>query len=158
VRQSNSRGWLITRAERVLSEDVPASPEDVRAFYTDLDNIKAVHPLVVSVRVTARSELADGYHQSYRVKDRIPLGPFTLPTSYTAHLTVPTTGDVITEARQFPGVRLYGVVSFDSVGAGTRIVERLTIDAPRPLAAITTREAVAAHTVMLAGIRRHFGG
>ena len=142
----------------MLSEDVPASPEDVRAFYTDLDNIKAVHPLVVSVRVTARSELADGYHQSYRVKDRIPLGPFTLPTSYTAHLTVPTTGDVITEARQFPGVRLYGVVSFDSVGAGTRVVERLTIDAPRPLAAITSREAVTAHTVMLAGIRHHFGG
>jgi hypothetical protein len=158
LRQSNSRGWLITRAERVLSEDVPASPDDVRAFYTDLDNIKAVHPLVVSVRVTARTELADGYHQSYRVKDRIPLGPLTVPTSYTAHLTVPTAGDVITEARQFPGVRLYGVVSFDSVGAATRVVERLTIEAPRSLAAITVREAVAAHTVMLAGIRRHFGG
>jgi hypothetical protein len=158
LRQSNSRGWLITRAERELSEDVPAPPQDVRAFYTDLDNIKVVHPLVVSVRVTARSELADGYHTSYRVKDRIPLGPFTLPTSYTAHLTVPTTGDVLTEARQFPGVRLYGVVSFDSVGAGTRLVERLTIDAPVPLAGITAREAVTAHTVMLAGIRRHFSG
>jgi Polyketide cyclase / dehydrase and lipid transport len=158
LRQSNSRRWLITRAERVLSEDVPAPPDDVRAFYTDLDNIEAVHPLVVSVRVTARTELADGYHRSYRVKDRIPLGPLTVPTTYTAHLTVPTAGDVVTEARQFPGVRLYGVVSFDPVDAGTRVVERLTIEAPRPLAAITVREAVAAHTVMLAGIRRHFGG
>jgi hypothetical protein len=158
LRQSNSRDWLIARAERVLSEDVPAPPHDVRAFYTDLDSIKTVHPLVVSVRVTARSELADGYHQSYRVKDRIPFGPFTIPTSYRAHLTVPTAGDVITEALQFPAVRLCGVVSFESVGAGTRVVEHLTIEAPRPLAAITTREAVTAHTVMLAGIRRHFGG
>ena len=142
----------------MLSEDVPASPEDVRAFYTDLDNIKAVHPLVVSVRVTARSELADGYHQSYRVKDRIPLGPLTLPTSYTAHLRVASEGPVITEARQFPRVRLYGVVSFDAVGAGTKVTERLTIHAPRPLHEITTREAVKAHIEMLAGIRRHFGG
>jgi hypothetical protein len=49
-------------------------------------------------------------------------------------------------------------VSFDPLDGGTRVVERLTIEAPRPLAAITTREAVKAHTEMLAGIRRHFGG
>ncbi|MCV7038563.1 polyketide cyclase / dehydrase and lipid transport [Mycolicibacterium moriokaense] len=146
------------RAERVLSEEVSASPDDVRAFYVDLANIKTVHPLVVSVRSTARTELADGYCQSYRVKDRIPFGPFTLPTSYSAHLRVASSGPVITEARQFPRVRLYGVVSFDADGKGTRVVERLTIHAPRLLAAITTREAVKAHTEMLAGIRRHFGG
>ena len=146
------------RAERVLSEDVPASPDDVRAFYVDLDNIKTVHPLVVSVRATARTELADGYCQSYRVKDRIPFGPLTLPTSYSAHLRVASSGPVITEARQFPRVRLYGVVSFDPDSAGTRDVERLTIHAPRLLHAITTREAVKAHIEMLAGIRRHFGG
>ena len=146
------------RAERVLSEDVPASPDEVRAFYVDLDNIKTVHPLVVSVRETTRTELVDGYCQSYRVKDRIPFGPFTLPTSYTANLRVASTGPVITQARQFPRVRLYGVVSFEPVGTGTRLVERLTIDAPRPLAAITAREAVKAHIKMLAGIRSHFGG
>jgi hypothetical protein len=158
VRQSNSRSFLIAHAERVVADDVPAPPEDVRAFYTDLNNIKTVHPLVVSVRAIARAETADGYRQSYRVRDRIPLGPLTLPTSYVAHLTVPTEGDVVTEARQSPRVRLYGVVSFDPIDVGTRIVERLTIEAPRPLAAITTREAVKAHTEMLAGIRRHFGG
>lgn len=146
------------RAERVLSEDVPAPPDEVRAFYVDLDNIKTVHPLVVSVRATTRTELADGYCQSYRVKDRIPFGPLTLPTSYSAHLRVASVGPVITEARQFPRVRLYGVVSFEPDGAGTRVVERLTIHAPRPLHEITTREAVKAHIVMLAGIRRHFGG
>jgi hypothetical protein len=32
----------------------------------------------------------------------------------------------------------------------------LTIAAPRLLAAVTEREAVAAHVVMLAGIRGHF--
>ncbi|MDT5017606.1 MAG: hypothetical protein QOD39_3766 [Mycobacterium sp.] len=156
--QMKSPGLLIARAERVISEEIPALPDDVRAFYVDLHNIKTVHPLVVSVHATERIELADGYRQTYRVKDRIPLGPFTLPTSYVAHLTVATVGEVITEARQFPRVRLHGVVTFDSVGASTRILERLTIDAPRPLAPITVREAVKAHVEMLAGIRRHFGG
>lgn len=146
------------RAERVLAEDVPAPPDEVRAFYVDLDNIKTVHPLVVSVRRTERTELVDGYCQSYRVKDRIPLGPLTLPTSYTASLRVASVGPVITQARQFPHVRLYGVVSFDSIRDGTRLVERLTIDAPRLLHATTLREAVKAHTKMLAGIRSHFGG
>ena len=146
------------RALRVLAEDVPASPDDVRAFYVDLDNIKTVHPLVVSVQRTKRTELVDGYCQSYRVKDRIPLGPLTLPTSYTANLRVASVGPVITQARQFPRVRLYGVVSFESTRDGTRLVERLTIDAPRLLHATTLREAVKAHTQMLAGIRSHFGG
>lgn len=146
------------RAVRVLAEDVPASPDEVRAFYVDLDNIKTVHPLVVSVQRTGRTELVDGYCQSYRVKDRIPLGPLTLPTSYTANLRVASVGPVITQARQFPHVRLYGVVSFEAIREGTRLVERLTIDAPRLLHATTLREAVKAHTKMLAGIRSHFGG
>ena len=39
--------WM-TRVERTLSEDVPGTPDDVRGFYADLDNIKLVHPLVAS--------------------------------------------------------------------------------------------------------------
>ena len=34
--------------------------------------------------------------------------------------------------------------------------QRLVIQAPRPLATTTVRQAVAAHAEMLAGIRRHF--
>jgi hypothetical protein len=47
-------------------------------------------------------------------------------------------------------------VSFDAESDGTRVTERLVIRAPRPLAATTVRQAVAAHAEMLAGIRRHF--
>ncbi|MCV7258691.1 SRPBCC family protein [Mycobacterium shimoidei] len=148
--------WLITHAERTLSEDVPAAPDDVRDFYVELDNIKVVHPLVVSVRSLSRLETGDGYEQTYRVADRIPLGMVSLRISYWARLQVPAHGDVLTEARQFPRVRLSGRVSFEPIPAGTRLTERLRIAAPRPLAAITIREAVDAHVAMLAGIRDHF--
>lgn len=148
--------WWFVHAERTLSEQVPAAPDRVRDFYVDLDNIKVVHPLIVSVSAEPRVDTPDGYRQSYRVVDRIPLGPFTLRTAYRATLHVPAAGDVHTEADQSPGVRLRGTVSFEPAGGGTRLTERIRITAPRPLAPVTTREAVKAHIAMLAGIRRHF--
>jgi hypothetical protein len=147
---------LIATTEATLSEQMPASPAEVRAFYVDLDNIKELHPLVVSVLTVSRRETADGYVQTYRVHDRIPLGPVTLPISYEATLTVPAAGDVIADSRQFPLVRLHTVVSFEPVDGGTRLTERMQIAAPRPLAAMTAREALAAHRAMLAGIRDRF--
>jgi Ni,Fe-hydrogenase III large subunit len=148
--------WWVAHAERTLSEDVPAPPEQVRDFYVNLDNIKLVHPLIVSVQTMSRTQTPDGYRQSYRVVDRIPLGPFTMQITYQARLHVRTEGDVLTEADQSPGVRLRGRVSFEPIDAGTRVTERIQFAAPRPLAAMTTREAVQAHIAMLAGIRRHF--
>jgi hypothetical protein len=148
--------WWIAHAERTLTEEVPAPPDQVRDFYVDLDNIKLVHPLIVSVEPTSRTETQDGYLQSYRVKDRIPLGPFTLRITYQARLHVPANGDVLTEADQSPGVRLRGTVSFEPVDGGTRVTERIRITAPRLLAPLTSREAVKAHIAMLSGIRRHF--
>lgn len=148
--------WWIAHAERTLTQDVPAPPDEVRDFYVNLDNIKLVHPLIVSVETVSRSESPDGYRQSYRVIDRIPLGPLTIKITYRARLHVPTDGDVTTEADQSPGVRLRGTVSFEPIETGTRVTERIRIAAPRLLAPMTTREAVKAHIAMLAGIRRHF--
>ena len=148
--------WWIAHTEKTLSEDVPGPLHQVRDFYVDLDNIKLVHPLMVSVQATSRTETPDGYLQSYRVVDRIPLGPFTIKTAYRARLHVRADGDVMTEADQSPGVRLRGTVSFEPIDGGSRVTERIRIAAPRPLAAVTTPEAVKAHIAMLAGIRRHF--
>lgn len=148
--------WWTVHAERTLSEHVPAPPDAVRDFYVDLDNIKLVHPLIVSVETVSRSETSDGYQQTYRVIDRVPLGPFTIRTTYHARLRVPVSGDVLTEADQSPGVRLRGTVSFDPVDGGTRVTERISITAPRLLAGVTIREGVRAHVKMLAGIRSHF--
>jgi hypothetical protein len=146
----------ITNAERTLSEEIPAPPDLVRDFYVDLDNIKAVHPLVISVEVLSHNRDAGGYQKTYRVRDRIPMGPLSLRITYWASVEVPVDGDVVTEARQFPRVRLNGTVSFEPIASGTRLTERLRIAAPRLLAPMTQREAVNAHTAMLAGIRSHF--
>ncbi|SOJ52671.1 hypothetical protein MSIMFB_00183 [Mycobacterium simulans] len=148
--------WWIVHTERTLTEEVPAPPDAVRDFYVDLDNIKVVHPLIVSVEALSRTESPDGYQQSYRVVDRIRLGPVTTRVSYRAGVDVPVVGDVRTEADQWPGVRLRGTVTFAPIDSGTRLTERIRIAAPRPLAAFTVREAVKAHAAMLSGIRHHF--
>lgn len=148
--------WWTVHADRTLSEHVPAPPDAVRDFYVDLDNIRLVHPLIVSVETVSRNQTPDGYRQTYRVVDRIPLGPFMIRTSYQARLWVPVSGDVLTEADQSPGVRLRGTVSFEPVDGGTRVTERISIAAPRLLAGVTIREGVRAHVKMLAGIRTHF--
>ena len=150
--------WWTAHAEQTLNEEVPAGPDTVRGFYADLNNMKHVHPLVVAVRSTARNEGADGYAQSYRVRDRVPLGPFTIPTVYSARLSVPAAGGVTFQARQFPGVGLRGRVTFEPIEGGTRVTERLCIAAPRPLAGFTVREALKAHIAMLRGIRDYFAG
>lgn len=146
----------IAHAERTISEEIPAPPDVVRDFYVDLDNIKDLHPLVVSVEILSHDQTTSGYQKTYRVRDRIPVGPLSMGITYWARVQVPLQGDVLTEARQFPGVRLNGTVSFEPTPLGTRLTERINIAAPRPLAAMTQREAVDAHVVMLAGIRGHF--
>ncbi|OBJ52782.1 SRPBCC family protein [Mycobacterium sp. 1423905.2] len=148
--------WWVVRAERTVSEDVPAPPGDVRAFYVDLNNLKIVHPLIVAVQVLSRTQTVDGYLYTYQVRDRIPLKFLAFRVAYRARLHVPMVGDVHTEADQFPGIRLRGTVSFESAGNGTRLTERILIAAPRPLAGFTVRSAVNAHHQMLVGIRRHF--
>lgn len=154
--------WWSTRTECTLSEDIPAPPESVREFYANLENTIEVHPLVVSVVADDRVETAAGYTQRYRVRDRIPFGPLVLPIGYTAHVDVPRDGDIRTEARQFPRVRLDGIVSFEPLGggdaqpAGTRLTEHLVIVAPRLLAGVTVREAKRAHQTMLAELAAHF--
>ncbi|WP_135455189.1 SRPBCC family protein [Mycobacterium sp. DL99] len=146
----------IGRARRSVSGEVPAPPEQVRAFYVDLDNISQVHPLVQWVRSTSRVDLADGYQQDYQIRDRIPLGPFALPITYRTRLIVPTAGAVTAQARQFPQVQLDSQVDFAATETGTRITEELTIAAPRPLLAITVEQAVDAHATMLAAIGKLF--
>lgn len=146
----------MSTAERTLAEEIPGPPREVRAFYVDLGNIAEIHPLVVSVRTVERQITADGYRQTYRIKDLVPLGFLRLPVTYTADLHVPGDGPVTARSRQFPRVRLDSSVSFTAVPGGTLLTEQIVIRAPWPLLSVTVRQAVAAHTEMLAALRRRF--
>ena len=148
--------WWTAHAEHTVTEDVPAPPDVVRDFFVDLDSLKVVHPLIVSVTELSRVDRADGYRQRYEVVDRLQWGRLGFRITYRVQWDVPVHGDVESEAVQSPGVRIRDTVSFAPVEGGTRVTERLRIQAPRPLARYTAREAVTAHVAMLAAIRAHF--
>lgn len=147
--------WL-SRSRFELGEEVPGAPDDVRTFYTDLANMRLVHPLVVAVDCLADRQDARGRRRDYRVRDRIPLGPFSLGVTYRATVLIAPGGVVRTEARQFPSVRLSATVTFVPLGAGTAVTETVDIEAPRPLVAFTAAQAEKAHAAMLVAIRRRF--
>lgn len=130
----------------------------VRGHYADLTNLAMVHPLIVSVDLIGDTAGDDGSRRTYRIKDLVPMGLLKLPIVYTAVMVVPASGPVTSQAFQFPRIRLDSEVSFEPVAGGTRLTERIRISAPGPLLGLTVRRAVAAHTEMLAGLRRHFGG
>ena len=66
----------IAHAERTISEEIPAPPDEVRDFYVDLDNIKDFTS-AGGVGEAAGTQLdAKDNQKTYRVRDRIPLGPF----------------------------------------------------------------------------------
>ena len=64
--------WL-SRSRFELREEVPAAPDDVRTFYTDLANMKLVHPLVVAVDC-----LAGLGHRAIAYVTPTPLNPHRL--------------------------------------------------------------------------------
>jgi len=84
--------WIV-HAVRTISDDVPAPPDQVRDFYVDLDNIKDLHPLVVSVQLLEHHHTAGGYQKTYRVRDRI-------------HRSAPVPPGAAERHREFPADRL----------------------------------------------------
>ena len=140
--------WLPSSEQQTLTELVPTDPATVRDFYTDVTNLKLVHPLILTVRQVDP--------ERWRVQERMPFGGMPFRVWYSSRVLVGANGDVVGESRLFLGVRLHVVLSFESVDGGTQVVERLRIVAPRPLAAYAQREAVKAHEEMFAAIRRHF--
>ena len=115
---------LDRRRRGTLFDEIPAAPDEVRDFYVDLDNIK------VSTRWSYRCRPAR--HQDRRrlradLSGARPysIGAVAMRITYRARVDVPIHGDVITEARQFPRVRLRGVVTFEPIESGTRLTERL---------------------------------
>jgi hypothetical protein len=146
--------------QRVVSQQIPAEPAEVRAFYVDLSNLKALHPFLVSVEAGPRRSLADGYVQEFRIREDVPLGPVRLPIRFRARLTVPSSGPTISESFQFPRVRLRTVVSFEPAGMGqeaaTLLTEHIRFSAPWPLVGVTVRQGVAAHREMLVRLAAKF--
>ncbi len=124
--------------------EIRVPQERLHAFLCDLPNYVPLHPLIESIEeISPIDEMPRA--RRYRVVDRIPLGPFRLRTVYTAALESVTADEVHGYAWQAPGVRLHTVYALEETTSGTRLVERVSIEAPRILRRFVVSQARQSH-------------
>jgi hypothetical protein len=144
----------MSAADFVLEIDMRVSPLRLHDFLCDLHNFVPLHPLIESIEeISPKEDDAPKLHR-YRVVDRIPFGPFRLRTVYTASLESVSALEVHGRARQRPGVRLHTVYTLSEVAAGTHLVERVSVEAPRLLRRFVITKAQAAHEETLARMKQ----
>jgi hypothetical protein len=133
----------------VLEVELHAPRDRVRSFLCDLHNYRDLHPLIVAVEDLA-ADAARPKARRYRITDRIPFGPFGVTIAYTAAIEAQGPGRVRAEAWQTPGIHLTTEYELADLGyRGTRLVERVSVEAPWPLRRFTIRQARAAHRTTL---------
>jgi len=101
-----------------------------------------LHPLIQSVAVAPTQP---GAIASYRITDRLPLGPLRLRIVYEADVITRSETHVVTVARQRPRTTVRNDTRIDSVDGGVAITVSITITAPTPLFGYAFRTARAAH-------------
>ncbi len=116
----------------------------LHAFLCDLHNYVPLHPLIESIEEVSPTDDMPGARR-YRVVDRLPVGPFRLRTVYSAALESVTANEVHGHAWQSPGVRLHTIYSLEGTKSGTRLIERVSIEAPRILRRFVVSQARQSH-------------
>jgi hypothetical protein len=122
----------------------------LRDFLVDLRNHAPLHPLIESIDEIEPSREWPGA-RSYRVVDRIPVGPFTLKATYVATLEPVSEREVHGHARQSPGVRLDTIYTLTKTGdaRATRLEERVFVSAPLGLKRFVVGQARRSHATTL---------
>jgi hypothetical protein len=123
-------------------------------FLCDLQNYRPLHPLIESIEEISPSDEMPNARR-YRVVDRIPVGPFRLRTVYTAALEPVTANEVHGHAWQIPGIRVHTIYELEDVASGTRLVERVSIEAPRFLHRFVVALARRSHEETLTRMDAH---
>ena len=138
----------------VHTVDIQVGRARLYDFLCDLQNYRPLHPLIESIEEIAPSdEMPDA--RRYRVVDRIPVGPFRLRTVYTAALEPVTENEVHGHAWQVPGIRVHTVYQLEEIALGTRLSERVSIEAPRLLHRFVVGEARRSHQETLIRMKDH---
>ena len=125
-----------------VTTDVPVTPDAALDFLADLPRHRGLHPFLVSARVVA----AGPAWQEWQVHERPSVGPLRYPVRFRARLARPRTGELVSQVRLPPGVRLDSDTVAAGTTQGTRLVETTTVTAPWPLLGYVARRAERAHT------------
>jgi len=135
------------------SIEIQIARPKLHSFLCDLENYVPLHPLIESIdELSPTDELPKA--RRYRVVDQIPVGPFRLRTVYTAALDPVSESEVHGHAWQWPGIQLLTVYSLGEIESGTRIVEHVSVSAPRLMRSFVVRQASQSHLETLGKMKK----
>jgi hypothetical protein len=113
------------------------------AVLADITHQVQVHPLIESVDQVAAPP---GVLRGYRVTDRVRLGPIALRVVYQADLLSASDHEIVSVARQRPGIVVRNRTTLsDRADGGTDVTVEITVSAPWPLFGFTLGQARRAH-------------
>lgn len=138
----------MARADFVHEIEIRVPRARLHAFLCDLSNYHTLHPLIESMEEISPSDEMPGARR-YRVVDRIRMGPFRLRTAYLAALEPVAESEVHGHAWQWPGIRLHTIYRLEAIASGTRLVEQVSVEAPRILRRFVVHQARQSHQVTL---------
>lgn len=81
-------------------------------------------------------------------------GPLTIQFTYRVDMHMGVTGEIISDAYQFPGIHLHNITSCQTENQGTRLQERVTITAPRLLIKTVDQQGQQAHREMFQNLKK----
>ena len=131
-----------------LTVEIAVAPAVLHDFLCVLENLAPLHPLIESIRaLPPRADLPRARH--YRIVDRIPVGPFTLKTVYTAALDPVSPTEVHGLAWQSPGIHLHTIYRIEPEPGGLLLREQVRVEAPWLLLRFVVAQASASHRTTL---------
>ena len=132
---------------------IEAEPERVARFLTTMSEHTSLHPLIVAIEEEPSAPGDAPGSRRYRIRDRLRMGPFTFHIQYRATVWRDASGDIVSDAYQFPAVRLHNVTRCRAEGQGTRVEERVLVRAPWPLLGYVVEQARRSHQRMLENLK-----
>jgi hypothetical protein len=122
--------------------DAGSDPAAAIALFSDLSHHDRLHPLIVKVEPAAAP---DGAIRRFLITDRMAVGPFRFPITYTADILSVTPDRVVSVARQKPSVTLRNDTRLTTVDSRVRADVEITLTAPAPLFSYAFSQARTAH-------------
>ncbi len=131
---------------------IDAPLERVHEQLRDLRNYRDFHPLLIRITELPRDP-EDADTQRCEMLERLTLGPFSWRSTYTATMRVVSPTELFAEAWAPARVHLVNRFVLAAEGTGTRLIERVEIEAPGLLLGYAARTAEAAHTEQFERLR-----
>ena len=129
-----------------LSTFVDVDVDTTFQFLSDLNNHRHLHPYFVKAEEVASGEADDkNRFVDFMITERPRFGPFRYTIYFPTRMIFTGKHEFMSDLRAAMGTHLINIMKCTSEGAGTRVTESVTVNAPRLTIGYVKGQAYMAH-------------